>query len=57
MLVIKKGRNAVNVITDNFLEVPKDMEVTLTERLILGNGKEYEVISVDEGLMKVKPVE
>jgi hypothetical protein len=42
-LLIKKGRHAVNVVTDKWLEVPEDMDMKEGLLVVLGNKKTYEV--------------
>lgn len=54
-VIIKEGRNAVNIVTENYILVQRDMDVEIGQKVILGNGREYEIVGfTDDGLMMVK---
>lgn len=54
-MIIKEGRNAVNIVTENYILVQRDMDVEIGQKVILGNGREYEIVGfTDDGLMMVK---
>lgn len=53
-MLIKKGINAVNTVTDNWLHVPEDVEVNVGDVIILGTGKDYEVLGFIENAKVIK---
>ena len=54
--LVKEGRNAVNVATDRWLEVPEDMNIEVGDVIELGNGKDYKVIKFfGDGYVRVGP--
>lgn len=53
-MLIKEGKNAVNVTTDRWLCLDENLNVTIGQRVILSNKKEYEVVGfIGDNYMKV----
>lgn len=55
-MLIRKGNNAVNIVTDRWLDVPEDINMEINDTVVLANQKKYEVIGFfGNGYVKVGP--
>ncbi|GAA4880228.1 hypothetical protein GCM10023310_70520 [Paenibacillus vulneris] len=53
-MLIREGKNAVNIITDRWIYVQEDVNLEIDQEIILGNGKKYKVVGfIEDKYVKV----